>query len=103
MENSQFVPRQIKEDWLQEKIEDQIKKPITLQEAITKDIGEIGTPERDKFEKDLEKELDDWRLFNDNLIEEYRNETGNRSINITKIDFIRFTAWLRQKLYEARK
>lgn len=30
-----------------------MKQPITLQEAITRDIGEIGTPERDKFDAEV--------------------------------------------------
>jgi hypothetical protein len=33
-------------------------KSISLEDAINRDIGEIGTPERDKFEEELKAEID---------------------------------------------
>lgn len=49
------------------------------------------------------KAIEEWSEFYEGLNEEYRKETGNKRIDISRIDMIRFIAWLRTKLYEARE
>jgi hypothetical protein len=38
------------------------KRGISLSTAISKDIGEVGTKEREEFEKKVMKEIEDWGL-----------------------------------------